>query len=155
MRVPDPSLKAAVSVSEMAEMCSVSRSRWYELVAAGVFPPPVILPPMKRPVYDRTLIEKCLEIRQTGIGMSGAPVVFNRKSKNTKPAKSIAKQPVKEQPPDPLLEPILDAVKALGVTTTAQAVNEAVVALYPNGIADQDQGDVIRKTFLYLQRMRP
>ena len=155
MPVPDPSVKAAVTVSEMAELCEISRSRWYELVDAGVFPAPVVLLPIKRPVYDRTLIEKCLQIKKTGIGLSGSPVVFNRKRKWTWPTKQKAKPAVKEKPLDPTLDPILDAVKALGLTTTLQAVSDAVAALYPTGIAGQDQGDVIRKTFLFLQGKRP
>ena len=79
MPAHDPPVKAAVSVSEMAELCEISRSRWYELVDAGVFPAPVLLLPIKRPIYDRTLIEKCLQIKQSGIGLGGTPVVFNRK----------------------------------------------------------------------------
>ena len=71
MNASELSLKAAVSVSEMCEMCSISRSRWYEMVASGVFPEPIQLPSMKRPVYDRSLQEKCLEIRATGIGLNG------------------------------------------------------------------------------------
>jgi len=155
MPVPDPSIKAAVSVSEMAELCEISRSRWYELVDAGVFPAPVLLLPIKRPVYDRALIEKCLQIKQTGIGLGGSPVVFNRKRKWAWPTKHKGKPMPKERPNDPLIEPIFDAVKALGLTTTLQAVTEVVAALYPTGIGDQDQGDVIRKTFLYLQGKRP
>ena len=140
----NPSSKAAVSVSEMAEMCEISRSRWYELVEAGVFPAPVTIQPIKRPVYDRSLIE-----------MGGTPVVFNRKRKWAWPTKHRAKPVAKEKPLDPLMEPILDSIKALGLTTTLQAVNDAVAALYPTGIAGQDQGDVIRKTFLFLQGKRP
>lgn len=155
MPVPDPSVKAAISVSEMAEMCEISRSRWYELVEAGVFPAPVTILPIKRPVYDRSLIEKCLQIKQTGIGLAGTPVVFNRKRKWTWPTKNKAKPVAKEKALDPNLEPIFDAVKALGLTTTLQAVTDAVAALYPTGIAGQDQGDVIRKTFLFLQGKRP
>jgi len=155
MPAHDPSFKAAVSVSEMAEMCDLSRSRWYELVEAGVFPAPVVLLPIKRPVYDRTLIEKCLEIKRTGIGLSGTPVIWNRKRKSSWPTKHMAKPVAKEQRPDPLMEPIFEAVKSLGLTTTLQTVTDAVVALFPTGIADQDQGDVIRKTFLYLQGKRP
>jgi predicted DNA-binding transcriptional regulator AlpA len=154
MAAHDPSVKAAVSVSEMAEMCEISRSRWYELVDAGVFPAPVVLLPIKRPVYDRAMIEKCLQIKQTGIGLSGSPVVFNRKRKWAWPTKHKAKPVAKEKTLDPNLEPIFDAVKALGLTTTLQAVTDAVAVLYPTGIDGQDQGDVIRKTFLYLQGKR-
>ena len=46
---------------------------------------------------------------------------------------------------------LLDTLKGLGLTTTAQVVNEAVAALYPNGVTGIDQGDVVRKVFLHLQ----
>lgn len=154
MPAPNQSIKAAVSVSEMAELCEVSRSRWYELVDAGVFPAPVVILPIKRPVYDRTLIEKCLEIKQSGISLGGWPVVWNRKRKKSSLTKAKTKQPANEKATDPLIEPIFDAVKALGLTTTMQAVTDAVAAIYPTGIEGQDQGDLIRKTFLYLQGKR-
>jgi len=103
---------------------------------------------MKRPVYDRGLQEKCLEIRATGIGMNGVPVVFNRKSKKSGASRVRAK-PTPVQQPDHA--DLLDALKELGLATTAQAINEAVAALYPNGLAGIDQGDVVRKVFLHLQ----
>lgn len=147
-------VKAAITVSQMAELCEISRSRWYELVDAKVFPAPVVLLPIKRPVYDRTLIEKCLQIKESGIGLSGSPVVFNRKLKKVWSTKQKATPPAKRQTGAPLIEPIFDAVKALGLTTTMLAVTDAVAAIYPTGIEGQDQGDLIRKTFLYLQGKR-
>ena len=153
MNVLEMPAKVAVTVSEMAEMCQISRSRWYEMVDAGVFPKPIRLPSVKRPVYDRELIAKCLEIRATGIGLNG-PVLFNRRSKKASLPKAKPLS-VKAEAVDPAIEPIVDAVKALGVTTTPQAVCDAVAVLYPTGIAGQSQGDVIRKTFLYLQGKRP
>jgi len=152
--MPAQQTPAAITVSQMAEMCEVSRSRWYELVDAGVFPAPVVLLSIKRPVYDRNLIQKCLEIKETGISLGGWPVVWNRKRTKTSPTKQKATPPAKGRTADPLIEPIFDAVKALGLTTTMQAVTDAVAANYPTGIADQGQGDVIRKTFLYLQGKR-
>lgn len=154
MNVSEMPAKVAVTVREMAEMCLISRSRWYEMVDAGVFPKPIRLPSVNRPVYDRELIAKCLEIRATGIGLSG-PVLFNRRSKKAGQPKAKAPPPVKTEGVDPAIESIVDAVKALGVTTTPQAVCDAVAVLYPSGIAGQNQGDVIRKTFLHLQGKRP
>ena len=46
---------------------------------------------------------------------------------------------------------LLDALKGLGLVTTAQAVDGAVAALYPTGLAGHDQGDVVRRVFLHLQ----
>jgi len=151
MNAQEMTRKAAVSVSEMAEMCQVSRSRWYEMVASGIFPKPIQLPSMKRPVYDRTLQEKCLQIRATGIGLNGGPVLFNRKSKKAGQPKQKPQRPLKDQRPDPSIEPILDSLKGLGLNTTPQAVCDAVVVLYPTGISGLDLGDVVRKVFLHLQ----
>jgi hypothetical protein len=149
--VQRPSDKSFVTVSEMAEKCQLSRSRFYDLIEAGVFPKPVRHPSSKRPMYDPSLQEKCLEIRETGIGANGLPVLFNRKPKRSGRAK-MQRQPAVVSEPDHA--DLLDALKELGLTTTAQAVNEAVAALYPTGIAGIDQGDVIRKVFLHLQGKR-
>ncbi len=151
MPVTELSVKCCVTVTEMCEICQISRSRWYDLVAAGVFPKPARHPSTKRPMYDRTMIEKCLEIRQTGIGANGLPVLFNRKPKKggqPKPLKKPAEEPKSDH------ADLLDALKGLGLTTTPQAVNEAVAALHPDGLAGIDQGDVVRRVFLHLQGRR-
>jgi len=141
------SAKSVVTVSEMADLCQLSRSRFYDLIEASVFPKPVLHPSSKRPMYDRDMQEKCLEIRESGIGANGQPVLFNRKPK--KGSLLPPRRKAGEKKPDHA--DLLDALKGLGLTTTAQAINEAVAALYPNGLTGIDQGDVVRKVFLHLQ----
>lgn len=148
------SQEVVVSVRRMADLCQLSRSRFYDLVEAGVFPKPAQHPSSKRPMYDRQLQEKCLEIRRTGIGANGQPVLFNRKPKKTGLSKPKADRPVKREP-DPAIEALMDALKGLGLTPNPQQVMEAVNSLFPTGIAGLDQGDVIRRTFLFLQGQRP
>ena len=97
------------------------------------------------------LQEKCLEIRATGIGMNGVPVLFNRKPKNAGQPQ-YSRKPTQETKPDHA--DLLDALKGLGLSTTAQAVNEASPTVFPSGLAGIDQGDVIRKVFLHLQKAR-
>ena len=99
-------------------------------------------------MYDRKLQEKCLEIRETGIGMNGQPVLFNRKPSRAGQPKAQRKLTVKPQPHH---GDLLEALKGLGLTPTSQAVDEALAALFPTGHAGLDQGDVIRKVFLHLQ----
>ena len=139
---------SVITVSMMAENCLLSRSRFYSLIEAGVFPKPVLHPSSKRPMYDHELQQKCLEIRQTGIGMNGIPVLFNRKQTKIGKAKVQRKLPQESKADH---ADLLDALKGLGLATTAQAVTEAVAALYPSGLAGLDQGDVIRRIFLHLQ----
>jgi hypothetical protein len=131
----------------MADLCQLSRSRFYDLIEAGIFPKPVLHPSSKRPMYDRGLQEKCLEIRQTGIGANGLPVLFNRKP--TKAGQKPLRKPAQSKTPDHA--DLLAALKGLGLSSTAQAVQEALAVLYPNGHAALDQADVVRKLFLHLQ----
>ena len=45
----------------------------------------------------------------------------------------------------------LAALKGLGLSSTAQAVQDALAVLDPNGHSGLDQADVVRKLFLHLQ----
>jgi hypothetical protein len=131
----------------MADLCQLSRSRFYDLVATGVFPKPALHPSSKRPMYDRALIEKCLEIKESGIGANGLPVLFNRKP--SRAGQKLLRKPAQDKPP--AHADLLAALKGLGLSSTAQAVQEALAVLYPNGHAGLDHGDVVRKVFLHLQ----
>ena len=54
-RPTDQDYKEAVSITEMARMVGLSRARFYELVAQGVFVPPVHSISNKRPYYNPEL----------------------------------------------------------------------------------------------------
>lgn len=73
---PEP---AALSVSDMAARCGLSRSRFHVLVRAGVFPEPRRAAG-RRPHYPPDLIQRCLEVRRTGVGANGTIVMFNRRN---------------------------------------------------------------------------
>ena len=55
MPVPQVPARSCVTVTEMAEMCQLSRSRFYDLIGAGVFPRPAVHPASGRPLYDHGL----------------------------------------------------------------------------------------------------
>ena len=150
MSAPEPSRKAFVSVIEMAEMIGLSKSRFHALVRTGVFPRPVQQQSCKRPVFDLDSQQKCLEIRQTGIGNNGQPVLFNRMRATRKPK-------TQRQSQQPILEPrqdhieLVEALRSLGMVTTNDAVAKAVTEIYPNGAEQIDQGEKIRRVFLLLR----
>ena len=85
-------LKEAVTVSEMATMCGLSRQRFHELIGT-VFPYPVYLLSNRRPIYDRKLQEVCLSVRRTGRSINGDPVIFYQRRSRTKiPMRKIDKE---------------------------------------------------------------
>ena len=151
MSVPEESVEAVVSVRRMAELCQLSRSRFYDLIEAGVFPKPVPHPSTKRPMYDRSLQEKCLEIRRTGIGANGVPVLFNRRPRRSSPAKGrrTPASPKREDHAD-----LVESLKGLGLHTTSEVVGSALATLFPQGHEGVAPADLVRKVFLHLQTKR-
>jgi hypothetical protein len=145
MSIPEKPTKAVVSIVEMANLCLLSRSRFLALVQSGVFPRPVRNESCKRPVYDLELQQKCLDIRRTGIGLNG-PVLFNRKAKAT--TKKTRHELASNH------SDLLDALKSLGLQTTADAVEASLRELFPSGWSDVDEGQRVRQVFLHLQRKK-
>lgn len=135
MNVPEKPTKAVISVVEMANLCLLSRSRFYSLIQIGAFPEPIRNESCKRPVYDLELQQKCLDIRRSGIGLNG-PVLFNRKSKTGKKSRPKLTSDHAD---------LLDALKSLGLQTTAEIVNGALNELFPSVWADIDDGQRSRR----------
>ena len=67
--------KAAVTVAEMARMCGLSRSRFYQLIGTA-FPRPERQPQTGRPIYTEELQQVCLEVRRRNWGIDGKAVLF-------------------------------------------------------------------------------
>ena len=155
MREQVVSTKAAVTVSEMARMVGLSRARFYELVEAGVFPPPVYDVSTRRPLYDEKMQETCLTVRRKNLGVNGKPVLFYARGHRAttpavKPSKP-SKPPVAKPKPTAAHADLIDGLGALGLVATPAQVGEAVAALYPAGADGTDRGQVLRAVFLRLK----
>jgi len=149
--------KAAATVREVCQMVKLSTARFYELQAAGIFPLPVYDLRTRRPLFTEELQQLCVEIRQTGRGFNGQPVIFysqrrqpSSQSKRTRNAKATAGIPAMDN-----LDGVLAAVRSLGLAAaTAAQVEAAVKQLFPSGSTGVEQGQVIRQVFVFLNRQR-
>jgi len=152
MTVQQPSTKAAATVTEVAALCQLSRSRFHELVRAGVFPGPVQNGPANRPIYTRELIGRCLEIRQTGVGLNGI-VVFNQKRASRATAKRAQRAAAPVAPKESAYSPLVAGLRSLGMTDVPESqIEKIAVTLFPDGLGGHDLGDVIRAVFLELKK---
>jgi hypothetical protein len=70
------SLKSICSAAAMAKKLSLSRSRFYDLLDKGIFPKAVNCPDTDHKFYTLELQQQCFEVKQTGIGVNGQPVLF-------------------------------------------------------------------------------
>ena len=148
-------LKAAVSVSEMARSLRLSRARFYELIEAGVLPPPVYLIRTRRPYYPAELQAVCIRVRESGEGVNGEPVVFYAARSSTTAPKPTRKNGSgsKASRSDPEMESLLNGLKQLGVSDPDPSAVEAIVAeMYPSGIGTEAPGSVLTAVFRRLNR---
>ena len=149
MHANEPQTKAVVSISEMARMVGLSRSRFHQLIGT-TFPWPVYSLSTRRPFYDELLQKLCLEVRRRNCGIDGKPVLFYAR----RPINLTAVQkPRKAKPAMNDHAELIDGIKGLGlVNATGNQVADAVKQLYPNGVAGTDRGEVLRTLFLHLRR---
>jgi len=131
-------------------MCSLSRSRFYQLIGTA-FPQPS-RDDRGRPYYDADQQQVCLEVRRRNCGVDGKPILFYA------PRGSVPSSPTKRKPkskPAPTSQhvAVLNGVRALGLTmATAAQVDATVKQLFPNGTDGADPGEVIRQVFLSVKR---
>jgi hypothetical protein len=146
--------KAVVTVAEMARMAGLSRARFYQLVGEGVFPMPCYSVESRRPQYVEEQQAQVLEARRRNLGINGRPVLFyaRRSAVSPKPTRRPQAAPDQRQSGS-TYQPIIDAVKGLGMASaTTRDVRAAVAELYPAGVNEVVDGEVIRAVFLHLRR---
>src|SRR2546423_9381396 len=111
--------KAAVTVAEMARMCGLSRSRFYQLIGTA-FPEPERQPGTGRPIYTEQLQQVCLEVRRRNCGIDGKPILFYARRLGAAPARPKAPKP-KLEPKGKDVAALVDGLNALGLTTATAA----------------------------------
>jgi len=121
--LPDDGLSAICSVTEMARKLGLSRARFYQLLDKRVFPPPIRCDG-RRPFYPLDLQRQCMEVRATGIGADGQPVLFNKSRKNHK-SRRIQRNHSSR---------FVTALKNIGLDLDTSTVEQALHRLYPDGL---------------------
>lgn len=148
--------KTVVSVSEMARMVGLSRSRFYQLLGAA-FPHPQRDPETGRPFYDEDGQRTCLEVRRRNQGIDGQPILFyaRRPTPPSRPRTNRLPKAASAKTTGPAAA-VLEGVRALGLASvTAGQVQKAIREQFPDGTADVEQAEVVRSVFVSLMRQNP
>ena len=142
--------KQAVSIAEMAKMVGLSRGRFYQLVGT-TFPPPIYDVRTRRPFYPPDLQAVCLEVRRRNFGIDGRPVLFYARRMVIAP--TAPKRATKAAVANNQYDDVLEGLRALGLyDATAAQVGTVMKQLYPSGVGNTDEGEVLRSVFLTLKR---
>ena len=115
----------------------------------GVFPKPVYCTRTKRPFYPLDLQQKCIEIRKTGIGHNGRPVIFYTPRKDKTAKDQQWSSPEFER----FCQELTGILKQMGLGVTHSQVSKAVKALHPKGLEQYAiEGSIIRDLFSYFKK---
>ena len=154
--IVESSITSAASISDVAKMVGLSRARFYQLVKAGVFPPPVYAIHSRRPYYTDQMQTACMNIRKQNMGLNGQPILFySRKAlfKTPKPRPSARRNKKSKQPSR--WSGILEGLKSLGLDGIKSEQIEAIIRTnYPSGISDIAEGEVLRTCYRNLRQQK-
>ena len=130
--------KAVCSVSEMAQLLGFSRSRFYQLLQKqNVFPQPLYDIATKRPFYPQHLQERCLQIRNTGVGDNHQQILFYGRRKKGPPAGTVAG--------NDRYDVLISAFRQQRIPITLKQLKAALKELYPEGLPKRiDDNSVIQ-----------
>lgn len=149
-------LPSAISVTQMAELLNLSRSRLYQCLDNGIFLKPNYTDESHRAYYTAQMAEKNLEVRRSNVGINGKICLFYRQ--RLEPIAKIERKIKPKKPPlvnsgHDRLTPIIDGLRELGLTAVnQQQLKPIITELYPGGIEDLDRGEVIRTLYLSIKR---
>ncbi len=138
--------KPNISVSELCVMLQLSRARYYQLVKTGFLPKPLQDERSKRPFYNENLQKKCIEARQSGIGVNGCMILFYSPRQNGNLPKK------RKDKIDAQIKEYVDTLKGMGLEVLPKQVQVAIVELFENGTGGQDQGLVIRELYRHFKQ---
>jgi hypothetical protein len=155
MTMDNGPIKEIVTVTEMAEMLCMSRSRLYQLIRQGILLPPAYSVVSHKPFYPRKIQSRNLEAKRTNCGVNGHPVLFY--ARRVAPTVSKVRRSAKRKPKVKQGGENSDLVQVLGqlgLDVNAANVSSAVSSCYPNGVADIVEGEVIRTLFRFLKQSK-
>jgi hypothetical protein len=133
-------LPSICPVSQMADAVGLTRQRFYQLIADGVFPPPVYDLKTQRPYYSPDQQQQCMGIRQSGIGFNGQMVFFNRARKRSRKQDRVI----------PAVDHYIRSLKRIGVKSDARKIQAALKAIYPKGLEGRSDDIILRDLTRYL-----
>jgi len=153
----ESSQKAAVSVSEAAALCGLSRTHFHALIKDAVFPPPLYTLMTRKPFYSREILEECLRIRRTNVTAEGRVVLFYERRQQptrTPTRRTPSSTAAVSTPVAPARHgPLVDGLRSLGLASTTDAqVDNAMGVCFPNGVGSASDGEVLRTLWQQLRR---
>lgn len=139
-------------------MVGLSRTRFRQLVASGVFPLPKRNAETSRPFYDVEGQQTCMSVRSKNCGINGRPVLFYSRRPTATPivprrrssvvGTSSARKNKTRPTPKPKTSGLIEGLRQLGLDDLSdQKVADGVHACFPQGIGSKPQEEILLAVF--------
>ena len=150
-RNTESSLRAAVSVSQMATMLGLSRASLYEHIRKGHFVAPTYQGESRRPLFTADQQRQNLEVRATQLGVNGEFVLFYER----RPREASERPPrrSRQTAPEGVPADFLSRLEGLGLQgLTVAQVEQAFASCFPQGAVGVAESELLRVVYRHLRR---
>ena len=146
---------AVLSITNMAKLLHISRSRFYQLINQGILLPPVYSLKSKRPFYTQELAQRNLEVKRSNLGINGDICLFYSDRNIISPAKKEKVKTKTKKIDNPKIDysELREGLKTLGLTEVKSSqIQAALTECFPDGTENIEEGQVLRTIFLSIKR---
>ena len=152
----NPHIPEVLSISQMAKLLNLSRSRFYTLVSENIFLPPIYSPENKRPFFTQEIAEKNLQVKKNNVGINGKIVLFYSSRNNSSlPAhkKKSRKNKLENNSTGDNHQDLKEGLAALGLSNVSDAqIESALKKSFPQGTENIPNGEILKAVFLTIKR---
>ena len=147
---------AILTVTGMARLLELSRSRVYQLIDQGVFIAPIYSEGSSKPFYTAEMAKVNLEVKRTHIGVNGRPVMFYAsRNNNTSSNSDTTTQANNGCENSQLIHFLKAGLSSLEQKTVSDIqLKLAIDNCFPAGTENIEQGEILKAVFRYLKHQK-
>ncbi len=147
-----PKYRQVYSVSSMAMSLQMSRSRFYQCMSAGYFLKPKYTEDTNRPYFTSDMAQRNMEVKRTNVGVNGRICIFYG-PRNIKPSSKQRTISKKKSVAQDKYSDLIEGLKSLGlIDVPPKKVESALQACFPDGVQNEDEGQVLKTIYLFIKR---
>ena len=153
MNIENNNIPAVVSMSHMAKLLQLSRSRLYQLVDSGILLPPAYLLSNKRPIYTRDMAMCNLEAKYNNTGINGQIVMFYSARNVVNKLNGNSEYRPKKSNSNKNYKALSEELECLGLDDVmTEQIDDAITDIFPDGTKNIDSDEILTSVFRHIKR---
>lgn len=140
-----------VSINQLCSLMSISRGRYYQILAEGLLHPPVYSD-SNRPYFTRELALENIAVKKNNIGVNGKICIFYNCAPSISSAKNINKKKEQKNKTTDKHTDLIEGLSCLGLDEISNPqVEAALKKCFPNGVENVEEGEILRQVYCLIK----